>query len=144
LPAAKAALGLETRVITVHGPSDLESAFTTAKRENLQALLIGTGPFFVSYRAEVTALAAKAKLPTMYGIREFVLAGGLMSYGTDLANLYREMARLVDKIFKGTSPADLPIERPSKFELLINLKTAKALGLTFSPSFVATADEVVE
>jgi ABC-type uncharacterized transport system substrate-binding protein len=80
----------------------------------------------------------------MYGIREFVLAGGLMSYGTDLANLYRGMARLVDKIFKGTSPADLPIERPNKFELLINLKSAKALGLIFSPSFVATADEVVE
>ena len=78
------------------------------------------------------------------GIREFVLAGGLMSYGTDLANLYREMARLVDKIFKGASAADLPIERPNKFELLINLKAAKALGLTFSPSFLATADEVVE
>ena len=144
LPATSAALGLETRIINVRGPSDLDSAFATAKRENLQALLIGTGPFFVSHRAEVTALAAKAKLPALYGIREFVLAGGLMSYGTDLANLYREMARLVDKIFKGASAADLPIERPNKFELLINLKAAKALGLTFSPSFLATADEVVE
>lgn len=144
LPATSAALGLETQVINVRGPSDLDSAFATAKRENLQALLIGTGPFFVSHRAEVTALAAKAKLPALYGIREFVLAGGLMSYGTDLANLYREMARLVDKIFKGASAADLPIERPNKFELLINLKAAKALGLTFSPSFLATADEVVE
>jgi putative ABC transport system substrate-binding protein len=136
LPATSAALGLETRVINVRGPSDLDSAFATAKRENLQALLIGTGLFFVSHRAEVTALAAKAKLPALYGIREFVLAGGLMSYGTDLANLYREMARLVDKIFKGASAADLPIARPNKFELLINLKAAKALGLTFSPSLV--------
>ncbi|MGA7069729.1 MAG: ABC transporter substrate-binding protein, partial [Pseudolabrys sp.] len=136
LLATSAALGLETRVINVRGPSDLDSAFATAKRENLQALLIGTGPFFVSHRAEVTALAAKAKLPALYGIREFVLAGGLMSYRTDLANLYREMARLVDKIFKGASAADLPIARPNKFELLINLKAAKALGLTFSPSLV--------
>jgi putative ABC transport system substrate-binding protein len=144
LPAASAALGLDTRIIDVQGPSDLDNAFATAKRENRQALLVGTGPFFVSHRAAVTALAAKAKLPTMYSIREFVLAGGLMSYGTDLANLYREKARFVDKLFKGASAADLPIERPSKVELLINLKAAKALGLTFSPSFLATADEVIE
>jgi putative ABC transport system substrate-binding protein len=119
-------------------------AFATSKRENLQALLIGNDPFFVSNREEVTNLAAKARLPAMYGIREFVLVGGLMSYGTNLAELYRDKARFVDKILKGASAGDLPIERPTKFELLINLKAAKALGLTFSPSFLATTDEVVE
>jgi putative ABC transport system substrate-binding protein len=80
----------------------------------------------------------------LYGIREFVLAGGLMSYGTDLAGLYRDKARFVDKILKGTNAGDLPIERPTKFELLVNLKAAKALDLSFSPSFLATVDEVIE
>ena len=115
----------------------------TGKRENLQAFLIGTNPYFTSHRAEITALAAKAKMPSMYGIREFVVAGGLMSYGISLTGMYRDAA-FVDKILKGSSAADLPIERPTKFEFLINLKTAKALGLTFSTSFLATVDEVIE
>lgn len=145
LPAASNALGLTARVIDVRALSDLDNAFVIGKRENLQAFLIGLNPFFISHRAEITTLAAKAKMPTMYGIREFVLAGGLMSYGINLASLYRDtFPRFLDKILKGASAADLPIERPTKFELLVNLKAAKALGLTFSPSFLATTDEVVE
>ena len=144
LPAASGTLGLTAQIIPVRKPSDLDTAFAAGKRENLQALLIGNDPFFVSHREEVTNLAAKAQLPTMYGIREFVLVGGLMSYGTNLAELYRDKARLVDKILKGASAGDLPIERPTKFEFLINLKAAKALNLALSPSFLATADEVFE
>ena len=144
LPAASGALGLTARIIDVRALSDLDNGFATGKRENLQAFLIGTNPYFTSHRAEITALAAKAKMPSMYGIREFVVTGGLMSYGISLTGMYRDAARFVDKILKGSSTADLPIERPTKFEFLINLKTAKALGLTFSPSFLATADEVIE
>ena len=145
LPAASDTLGLTARVIDVRALSDLDNAFVIGKRENLQAFLIGTNPYFTTHRAEITALVAKAKMPAMYGIREFVLAGGLMSYGINLAGLYRDtLPRFFDKILKGASAADLPIERPTKFELLVNLKAAKALGLTFSPSFLATTDEVVE
>ena len=144
LPAASGALGLTARIIDVRALSDLDNGFATGKRENLQAFLIGTNPYFTSHRAEITALAAKAKMPSMYGIREFVVTGGLMSYGISLTGMYRDAARFVDKILKGSSAADLPIERPTKFEFLINLKTAKALGLTFSPSFLATVDEVIE
>jgi ABC-type uncharacterized transport system substrate-binding protein len=144
LPAASGALGLTARIIDVRALSDLDNGFATGKRENLQAFLIGTNPYFTSHRAEITALAAKAKMPSMYGIREFVVTGGLMSYGISLTGMYRDAARFVDKIFKGSSAADLPIERPTKFEFLINLKTAKALGLTFSPSFLAIVDEVIE
>jgi putative tryptophan/tyrosine transport system substrate-binding protein len=144
LPAASGALGLTARIIDVRALSDLDNGFATGKRENLQAFLIGTNPYFTSHRAEITALAAKAKMPSMYGIREFVVTGGLMSYIISLTGMYRDAARFVDKILKGSSAADLPIERPTKFEFLINLKTAKALGLTFSPSFLATADEVIE
>ena len=144
LPAAGGALGLTARVIDVRALSDLDNAFATGKRENLQAFLIGTNPYFTSHRAEITTLAAKAKMPTMYGLREFVLSGGLMSYGIKLGDMYRDAARFVDKILKGASVADLPIERPTKFEFLVNSKAAKALGLTFSPSFLATVDEVIE
>ena len=123
-------MGVADRVIEVRGPTDFEPAFATAKRENLQGLRFGSSPLFVSYRATLSALAAKAQIPTIYGIREYAIAGGLMSYGASLPDLYRRKALLVDKILKGASPADLPIERPTKFELVINLKTAKALGLT--------------
>jgi putative tryptophan/tyrosine transport system substrate-binding protein len=136
LPAAGGALGLTARVIDVRTLSDLDNAFGTGKREILQAFLIGTHPYFTSHRAEITTLAAKAKMPCMYGLREFVLSGGLMSYGIKLGDMYRDAARFVDKILKGTSAGDLPIERPTKFEFLVNLKVAKALSLTFSPSFL--------
>jgi putative ABC transport system substrate-binding protein len=144
LPDASSSLGLATQVIDVGTLGDLENAFAMGKRDKLQAVLVGNNPFFVSNRAIISSLAAKTQMPAMYGIREFVLAGGLMSYGADLSSLYREKARLVDKIRKGASAGELPIERPTKFEFLVNLKAAKALGLTFSPAFLATVDETVE
>jgi putative ABC transport system substrate-binding protein len=144
LPAISRALGLEARVIEVRAPTDFDAAFATATKEKLQGLQMSISPLIVSYRAELAALAAKAQLPAVYGIREFVAAGGLMSYGTSLPDLYRRKALFVDKILKGASPADLPIERPTKFELAISLKAAKGLGLTISLHLQQIADEVIE
>jgi putative ABC transport system substrate-binding protein len=144
LPTVTPALGITARVIEVHSPTDFEPAFATAKREGLQGLQMGNAILFVSNRAQLTALAASARLPTIYGIREFTTAGGLMSYGTSLPDLYRNKARLVDKILKGASPADLPIERPTKFELVINLQTARTLGIEVPNSIQLLADEIIE
>src|SRR5215470_15885603 len=104
----------------------------TATREDLQALQISLAPMFFSHRAMLVILAANARLPAIYGMREFALVGGLMSYGASLPYIYRRLAGFADKVLKGTGPADLPIQRPTKFELVINLKAAKALGFTIS------------
>jgi ABC transporter substrate binding protein len=106
--------------------------------------LVGVGPFFLSARTEITAMAARLKLPAMYSWREFVDAGGLMSYGSNLPDLYRTAARLVDRILKGAKPGDLPFEIPTRYELIVNLKTAKAMGLNISDSFLLLADEIIE
>ena len=137
-------LGLAARLIEVKAATDFETVFATAAQEQLQGLHFSTSPLFTGNRATLAALAARAQLPVVYGIREFVTAGGLMSYGTDLPDLYRRKALLVDKILKGAKPADLPIERPTKFELAINVKAAKDLGLTLSESLLLRADEVIE
>jgi len=144
LPDVTRALNITTRVIEARTPKDFETAFAIAARENLQGLHVSITPLFIGNRAAFTALAANGRLPVVYGIREFVEAGGLMSYGPSLPGLYRDKARLVDKILKGISPADLPIERSAKFELAINLRVAKALGLTVPESFLLRADEVIE
>jgi len=144
LPEESKALGLTIRVLEVRAATDFEAAFATAKREDLQGLNISTAPLFVSYRAELAALAAKARLPAICGFREFVVAGGLASYGASLADLYRRKAAFIDKILKGANPAEMPIERPTKFEFLVNLKTAKAFGLTIPQGLLDVADEVVE
>jgi putative ABC transport system substrate-binding protein len=144
LPIVTRSLGITARVIEVHTPTDFEPAFATAKREGLQGLQMGNAILFVSNRAQLTALAASARLPSIYGIPEFVTAGGLMSYGTSLPDLYRNMARLVDKILKGASSAGLPIERPTKFELVINLRTARTLGIEVPNSIQLLADEIIE
>src|SRR5262249_8693882 len=101
-------------------------------------------PMFGTHQSRVVELAAQARLPATYNLRAFVAAGGLMSYGTHFEDLYRRAATYVDKILKGTQPADLPVEQPVKFELVINLKTAKTLGLTLPPSILIQADEVIE
>ncbi|WP_349631312.1 ABC transporter substrate binding protein [Bradyrhizobium sp. AUGA SZCCT0222] len=124
--------------------SEAEAAFATIVRENMQAICFGTSPLFVSNRTVLVELAARARLPAVYSFREFAIVGGLMSYGASLSDLYRRKAAFIDKILKGASPADLPIERPVTFELLINLKSAKALGLNIPPSLFARADEVIE
>jgi putative ABC transport system substrate-binding protein len=107
-------------------------------------LFVSQSPLFSSNRARVTAIAAGVRLPAIYGFREFAEAGGLMSYGANLPAIYRRAAGLVDKILKGANPADLPIEVPTRFELIVNLKAAKAIGLAIPDSFVQLADEVIE
>ncbi len=121
----------------------LESAFSAISREVPDALLVARSGPTTDHRARIFEFTAKRRLPTMYGGSRFVKAGGLMSYGVDSQHLARRAATYVDKILKGAKPADLPIERPTKFELVINLKTAKKLGLTFSPQFLARADKVI-
>jgi len=137
-------LGLSIRAIEVSATGHLQQAFATALRESLQGIVIGTGPLFVSARTELAMLAFAARLPAIGSFRDFALAGALASYGASLSDLYRRKAGFIDRVFKGAKPADMPIERPTNFELLINLKTAKAFGLTISPSLLAQADEVIE
>jgi putative ABC transport system substrate-binding protein len=144
LPAATRALGLAARVLEVRGAADLESAFATAEREQLHGLHVSSDPLFLTYGAEIVALAARAGLPAIYSFREFPAGGGLMSYAPSLPAAYRRGAAFVDRILKGASPGDLPIERPTKFEMVINLKTAKALGLTIPQTLLVAADEVIE
>jgi putative tryptophan/tyrosine transport system substrate-binding protein len=143
-PIVSNALDVTLRVLEVREPSEFEAAFAIAVREKMQGLCVSTSPLFVSHRTELAALAARARLPAVYAFRDFAAAGGLMSYGASLSDLYRRKAALIDKILKGASPADLPIERPITFELLINLKTAKALGLNIPPALLARVDEVIE
>ena len=130
--------------LEVRRPEDFEAAFATAKQRNVQALLAFDDSLTVTYRSRITALAASSRLPAMYGFRQFPDAGGLMSYGPDTVPLFRRAASIVDKILKGAKPADLPVEQPTKFELVINVKVAKALGLTVPPSLLTLADELIE
>jgi putative ABC transport system substrate-binding protein len=141
---AARALGLTVNVIEVRAAAGIEAAFTAAAREGAQALFVSQSPFFNTHRVEIAARAQRARLPAVYGFREFAIAGGMMSYGPSLPAVYRRFATLVDKILKGERPANLPIEVPTRFELVINLKTAKAIDLTISESFLVRADEVIE
>ena len=122
----------------------LEAVTAAIRRADVGALFVSDGPPFMSARAEITAMLARLRLPAMYGFREFADAGGLMSYGYNLPDAYRQTARLVVKILKGDRPSDLPFERPARYELIVNLKAAKAIGLTIPDSFVLLADEVIE
>ena len=144
LPATARALGLELLVIEAREASELPVAFDNVTRDDVQALFVSSGPLFSSHRNEIVAMAARGRLPAIYGWREFPEAGGLVSYGPSLPDLYRQSATMVDKILKGASPADLPIEVPTRFELVVNLKTAKALGLKIPEPFLLLADEVIE
>jgi ABC-type uncharacterized transport system substrate-binding protein len=144
LSAAARGLALETRIIEVRSATEFTDAFAVAFSERLHALHVPVAPLFIGRRPELVALSAQLRIPVVYGIREFVTAGGLMSYGTSLADIYRRKARMVHEILTGTSPAILPIERPTKFEFVINQKTASALGLSLSPALIALADEVIE
>jgi len=114
------------------------------KRARTDAVILGENARFIAYRRRIADLAVMHRLPMMVAAKEYVEAGGLISYGTDFPDLFRRAATYVDKILKGTKPADLPIEQPTKFELAINLKTAKALGLTIPPSLLQRADEVIQ
>ncbi len=142
-PAAKA-LGLKLQSLPVRSLDDFESAFARAKREGAQALITSTGPLLNTQQRQVLDFAAKNRLPAMYPTSEFVEAGGLMSYAPNYADLFRRAADFVDKILKGTKPADLPVEQPTKFELVINLKTAKQIGVTIAPEVLARANRVIK
>jgi putative ABC transport system substrate-binding protein len=139
-----AAEALGVKLLSLDLRSDLEGAFRTATSERVGALLVAPGAALGLHRKRVVDLAAKSRLPAMYGSSEFVDLGGLMSYGPSYPDLFRRAAMYVDKILKGSKPADLPVEQPTKFELVINLKTAKALGLAIPPSVLARADRVIE
>jgi len=141
---AARALGVRLQLVEARGPADFKRAFSDMTGARAGALTVLPGAMFFSERRRLVDLAATNRLPVVYPQREFVDAGGLMSYGTNLADLFRRAATYVDKILKGAKPADLPVEQPTKFDLVINLKTAKALGLTLPPSLLQRADQVIE
>jgi ABC-type uncharacterized transport system substrate-binding protein len=138
------AAGQEIRVLHANTEREIDAAFDKAKELRASAMMVGPSTFFTVRRNQIVGLAARDALPTIYGQREFVTAGGLMSYATNLADAYRQAAVYVAKILKGARPGELPVMQSAKFQLLINLRVAKSLGLTFPPGLLAIADEVIE
>jgi len=141
---AALALGVHLRLVAVQAPDDLDRAFSTVAGERADALLVFPSPMLFNQRKRIVDLAAEYRLPIMAMGKEFVQLGGFMSYGADIIDFNRRCVAYVDKILKGAKPADLPVEQPTKFDLFINLKTAKTLGIEIPPSLVARADEVIE
>jgi putative tryptophan/tyrosine transport system substrate-binding protein len=141
--AAKA-MGQQLIVVEIASGAELETVFTTFPQRGVGALLIGSGPFLNSHRERIVASAARHRLPTLYPLREFVSAGGLMSYGTSITEAYRQAGVYAGRILKGEKPGELPVMRSTKFEFVVNLKTAKALGLEVPDRLLALADEVLE
>ena len=140
---AARALGVRLQVLEARNPSAIEDAFAAMARERAGAVIILTDAMFGAHRERIADLAAKHRVPAVYGLPEFAETGGLMGYGSSVVDRFRRAAVFVDKILKGAKPGDLPIEQPTKFEFVINLKTAKALGLTIPPAVLARADEVI-
>ena len=142
--AAARVLGLQLIVLTASTERDMETGFATMAQKGGVALLVGVDPFFLERRDHIVALAARHSIPAIYPVRDFAVAGGLMSYGSDFADSYRQAGVYAGRIVRGEKPADLPVQRSTKFEFVINFKTAKALGLTVSNSMQLLADEVIE
>ncbi|KRT71644.1 MAG: hypothetical protein XU13_C0041G0021 [Candidatus Rokubacteria bacterium CSP1-6] len=141
---AARSLGVQLQLLEARGPNEFDGAFAAMAKERVGALLVVADGLFILHRTRLADLAARSRLPAIYGYREHVEAGGLMSYGSSLRDLWRRAATYVDKILKGAKPADLPVEQPTKFELVVNLKTAKALGLTIPQSVLVRAAEVIQ
>ncbi len=142
---AARSLRLQLQSVEVLRAEDLDRAFSAITEQRAQALVVpAPNPILFANRGQIASFALRNRLPSMYAIREYVDAGGLMSYGPSVADLYRRAATFVDKILKGAKPADLPVEQPTRFELVINLKTAKALGITFPQSILIRADQVIQ
>lgn len=137
-------LGLQVHVLRARSDVEFDAVFASFVKQRADALVVATDPLHITHRDQLTALAARHSGPTAFSLREFVVAGGLLSYGTDLADAYRQVGIYIARILKGTKPADLPVTQPTKFELVINLRTAKALGLTVPSGVLAIADEVIE
>jgi putative ABC transport system substrate-binding protein len=141
--ATARAIGLEATTLVIRQAEDIAPAIEALKSRT-DALYVATDPLLFTHRIRINTLALGARLPTIYGSREYVDAGGLLSYGPNWTDIFRRAADYVDKILRGTKPGDIPVEQPTKFDLIVNLKTAKALGLELSPSLLARADEVIE
>ena len=141
---AAQSLGVQLQLLEARGPTEFDGAFAAMAQERAGALLVVADTLFLVHRTRLADLAARSRLPAAYGFRDNVEAGGLMSYGPSVPDLFRRAATYVDKILKGAKPADLPVEQPTKFELVINMKTAKALGLTMPSSLLQRADQLIE
>ena len=141
---AAESLRMQLQFLEARGPNEFDGAFAAMAKDRVGALLVVADTLFLVHRTRLADLAARSRLPAAYGFRDNVEAGGLMSYGPSLPDLFRRAATYVDKILKGAKPADLPVEQPTKFELVINLKTAKTLGLTIPPAVLARASEIIE
>jgi len=144
LQAAAGTLGLRLAVVNASSPIEIEEAFATLVRERVDALQIGVDALFGSHRDQIVALAARHKVPAIYPWREFTAAGGLMNYGSNIREAFRQVGVYTGQILKGAKPADLPVQRPTKLGFVINLKAAKALGIEFPARLLALADEVIE
>jgi ABC-type uncharacterized transport system substrate-binding protein len=142
--AASQPLKVQVQVLEIQAPNEFDNAFMAAKKNGAEAINVMASPILFAYRKELVDLSAKHRLPGMYENKEFVEAGGLLSYGANLDDLYRRAGTYVDKILKGAKPADLPVEQPTKFEFAINLKAAKQIGLTIPPNVLARADSVIK
>src|SRR5437867_8467719 len=141
---AARALGMQLHVVGARTPSEIDAAFVTMQSQGADGVLVLRDALFREQRARIVALVARRRLPAVYGLREQAEAGGLMAYGASVPQLFRRAATYVDKILKGTRPADLPVEQPTRFELVINLKTANALGLTIPASLLGQADQIIQ
>jgi putative ABC transport system substrate-binding protein len=144
LDTAARALGRQIFVVKAASETEIDAAFSTITQSGAGALLVGAGPFFIRRRRQLVELAARLAIPATYVQREFVLDGGLMSYGASQTDAYRRAGKFVSRILKGEKPGDMPVELPTRFEFVINLKTVKSLGLTVPPGVLAIADEVIE